>query len=332
MDRVAANLSYGLDKLDIDADIEHMASIPQYNPNPVIEFDKKGKTILANDAAHNALTAIGTDDDIKKFMPEDFKKIIKLLDSKNPDTIVSREVTIEDRVFSETVHPAKAFGTIRIYAIDITERIKAETVLAQQQEELKQSYGVIRRSLDGTVNAVAAVAEHKDPYTAGHERRVRGLSVVIGREMGLDDSTLEGLKIAATLHDVGKIYIPAEILSKPRVLNDLEFSMIKEHPKYSYEILSNIDFPWPIADIALQHHERVDGSGYPAGLKGKDILVEAKILAVADVIEAMSSHRPYRAALTIEQALDEIKKGRGKIFDSKAADAALKIFKDGYEL
>jgi HD-GYP domain-containing protein (c-di-GMP phosphodiesterase class II)/sensor domain CHASE-containing protein/putative methionine-R-sulfoxide reductase with GAF domain len=335
---ISGDISYAIDALDkvnqkkkAEKEVEHAASFPKNNPHPVCEFDRSGKVTYANDAAGNALTAIGAEADINKFKPADFKKIAKMMDTENPPLTVSREVTIKDHVFGETVHLATAFGTIRIYARDVTEEQENEAILAQQRNELERSYSIIKNSLDGTVQAIAAVAEHKDPYTAGHERRVVELSVAIGQEMGLKDSVIEGLKIAATLHDVGKIYIPAEILSKPGKLNSLEFSMIKAHPRYSYEVLSNIEFPWPIADIALQHHERIDGSGYPAGLKEKDILLEAKILAVADVVEAMASHRPYRPSLPIEEALAEIKKGRGKIFDAKVVDAALKIFKNGYK-
>lgn len=202
----------------------------------------------------------------------------------------------------------------------------------EAEQELEKSYIAIKRTLDGTVEAIAAVAEHKDPYTAGHERRVVDLSLAIGKELNMDDSALEGLRTVAMLHDVGKTFIPAEILHKPGKLSDLEFSMIKAHPGYGYEVLSSIEFPWPIADIALQHHERIDGSGYPKGLKGKDIRFEAKIIAVADVIEAMASDRPYRPALPLQEALDELKKGRGRLYDEKVADAALAVFKKGYKL
>ncbi len=202
----------------------------------------------------------------------------------------------------------------------------------ERQKELKQSYRQINKAMEDSVKAIATLAEHKDPYTVGHERQVVQIALAIAEEMKLSEDTRQGLRIAATLHDVGKIYVPAEILSKPGALTDLEFRMIKVHPRYSYEVLNEIDFPWPVADIALQHHERMDGSGYPQGLKGDDIRLEARILAVADVIEAMASHRPYRPALTVEDALAEIKKNRGRLYDPVVADAAATIFKKGFKL
>jgi sensor domain CHASE-containing protein len=336
---VSEDIGFAIDAMDKESAkraaeqaLEHAATFPMNNPNPVIEFDTNGKVAFANDAARNALVAIGVKEDLKIFLPDDYKKILQMMKTVNPPATVSREVAIGEKVFGETVHLAGQFGTIRVYATDITDKLKNEAILEQNQKELARSYDIIKRSLEGTVQAIASVAEHKDPYTAGHERRVVDLSIAIGKEMDLDEAVLEGLKIAATLHDVGKIYIPAEILSKPGKLNDLEFSMIKAHPRYSHEVLGNIDFPWPIADIALQHHERIDGSGYPNGLKGKDILIEAKILAVADVIEAMASHRPYRPALPLKEAMEEVSKGAGKIYDQKVVDATLKIFKEGYKL
>jgi HD-GYP domain-containing protein (c-di-GMP phosphodiesterase class II) len=200
----------------------------------------------------------------------------------------------------------------------------------ERQEELKNSYKQINKAMEDSVKAIATLAEHKDPYTVGHERQVALIALAIATEMGLSENARAGLRIAATLHDVGKIYVPAEILSKPGELTELEFRMIKVHPRYSYDVLKEIDFPWPIADIALQHHERMDGSGYPEGLKGESIRMEARILAVADVIEAMASHRPYRPALTIKDALAEIKKNRGKLYDPVVVDATLKIFAEGF--
>jgi HD-GYP domain-containing protein (c-di-GMP phosphodiesterase class II)/sensor domain CHASE-containing protein len=217
-----------------------------------------------------------------------------------------------------------------VSALDEQEKHAAE--IERRQAELEARNAIIRSSLDGTVNALATLAEHKDPYTVGHERQVAAIAVAIGQEYGLEGEALEGLHIAATLHDVGKMYVPTEILSKPGALSDLEFEMIKVHPEYSYDVLSRISFPWPIAEIVQEHHERLDGSGYPKGLKGNEVRVEAKILAVADVIEAMSSHRPYRPALSLEAALDEIKKNRGKLYDGQVVDAAIKVFENGFKL
>lgn len=199
-----------------------------------------------------------------------------------------------------------------------------------RRTQLIDSFNQINKTLDDTVNAIAVLAEHKDPYTVGHEKKVVNLAVAIGNHMKLDKTTIDGLRVASTLHDVGKMYIPAEILSKPGKLTDLEFSMIKVHPRYSYEVLSQIKFPWPVADIALQHHERINGSGYPEGLKDGDILLEAKILAVADVVEAMASHRPYRPALEISEAIDEITKNKGILYDKDVVEAVLAVIKNGF--
>ena len=170
--------------------------------------------------------------------------------------------------------------------------------------------------------------ETRDPYTAGHQRRVTKLACAIAEEMNLSKNQTEGVRLAGGLHDLGKIYVPAEILAKPGKLTPVEYNIIKTHPQVGYDILKSIEFPWPIAKYVLQHHERIDGTGYPEGLRGEDIFLEARILAVADVIEAMATHRPYRAALTIEAALDEITSGRGEKYDIQVVDACLRVFKN----
>jgi len=184
-----------------------------------------------------------------------------------------------------------------------------------------------RRALDGAIEAIGRVTEARDPYTAGHQRRVTELSVALAERLGLEDVRVEATRVAGLLHDIGKLSIPAEILTKPSALSTLEMSLMKTHPQSAYEILRTIDFPWPVADIVLQHHERMDGSGYPFGLRGDAILAEARILAVADIVEAMSSHRPYRAALGIGFALDEIEQGRGTLYDAEAVDVCLQLFR-----
>jgi len=178
------------------------------------------------------------------------------------------------------------------------------------------------------VQVATTLSEMRDPYTAGHERRVAEIAVAIGAELGFDAPRLEGLRVAGHLHDIGKITIPAEILSKPGKLSAIEFMLIQGHAQASYDILKNVEFLWPVAEIALQHHERMDGSGYPQGLKGEAILLEARIMAVADVVEAMSSHRPDRAGLGIEKALTEIDRGRGSAYDADVSDACLRLFRE----
>ena len=202
---------------------------------------------------------------------------------------------------------------------DITESRRAKG-------ELEQSCIKLQNTLDGAINALASVVEMRDPYTAGHQQRVAELSCAIAGEMGLSEDQVQEIHMATIVHDIGKINIPSEILSKPSRLTEMEFNMIKTHSQAGYDILKEIEFPWPIAQIVLQHHERMDGSGYPQGLKGEEILLEARVIAVADVVEAMASHRPYRPALKIEDALEEISRNKGILYDPRAVDACLKLF------
>jgi PAS domain S-box-containing protein len=204
---------------------------------------------------------------------------------------------------------------------DITDKLRAE-------ETIRDYIARLERGISGTVDAVSKMVELRDPYTAGHEQRVGDLSAAIAAEMGLDYNMQQGLRIAGGVHDIGKIVVPAEMLSKPTRLSPAEFELIKVHAQHGYEVLKGIDFPWPVAEIARQHHERIDGSGYPRGLKGEEILLEARIMAVADVVESMASHRPYRAALGIEKALDEIESNAGKLYDPQAAAACLRLFRE----
>ena len=204
---------------------------------------------------------------------------------------------------------------------DITERKLAE-------EGLRHGLVQLRSTLKAAIDSLSSAIEMRDPYTAGHQERTTRLARAIAVEMDLDKDKVEAIEIAGVIHDIGKLYVPAEILSKPTKLTDLEYAMIKMHAQAGYTILSKIDFPWPIAQIVHQHHELVNGSGYPQGLSGKDILIEARILCVADVVEAMSSHRPYRPALGISLALDEITQKRGILFDREVVDACLRLFRD----
>jgi len=196
--------------------------------------------------------------------------------------------------------------------------------------ERKLALNRLQQSLEGTVHTVASAVEMRDPYTAGHQRRVAHLAKVIAEQIGMDEERINGLSLGAEIHDIGKIHLPAEILVKPTKLTDTEYELIKEHSQIGYDILKDIDFPWPIADIAYQHHERMDGTGYPQGLKSDKICLEAKIVAVADVVEAMASHRPYRPALGMDVALEEISEKKGKFYWPDAVDACLKVFADGF--
>jgi len=197
---------------------------------------------------------------------------------------------------------------------DITERKRSEEKLARYQER-------IREAQQQTIIALARMTSTRDPYTHGHQERVSELAVAIGAEMGLDERRLEGLRFGARIHDIGKVYIPAEILNRPGRLTAPEFELIKTHAQVGYEMVRDIDFPWPIREIILQHHERLDGSGYPHGLAGDEICLEARIVSIADTVDAMTAHRPYRPALGLDAALAEIERGAGRIYDAGAAAA-----------
>ena len=205
-------------------------------------------------------------------------------------------------------------------------RIRLERDLAT--EKIRKQFLQLQENLEDTIKAIATIVEMRDPYTAGHQRRVAELACAIAKNMGLSDEQVHGIHLAGIVHDLGKIQIPAEILSKPGIISAIEFGLIKEHPRSGFDILKDVNFPWPIAQMVLQHHERLDGSGYPQGLKGDEILLEAKILSVADVVEAMASHRPYRPGLGIEPALAEISRGRDAQFDPQVVDACLTLFKE----
>jgi PAS domain S-box-containing protein len=211
-------------------------------------------------------------------------------------------------------------------AVDVSERELARIEREGYIRQLEQAAG---RTLD----VVSTMVELRDPYTAGHERRVGELAAAIAAEMGLDAAFQQGLRMCGAVHDVGKIAVPAEILSKPMRLSKAEYQMVQQHAAQGYEILKSIELPWPLAEVARQHHERMDGSGYPRGLKGEEILLEARIIAIADVVESMASHRPYRPAIGPALALAEIEAGRGRLYDPEAADACLRLFREkGYSI
>src|SRR5664280_458858 len=209
---------------------------------------------------------------------------------------------------------------------DITERKQAEKQLHDILERL-------RKSFEATIQVLISAVEMRDPYTSGHQLRVANLASAIAKEMELPDDEIEGIRMAGSIHDIRKLSVPAEILSKPTKLTNIEFSLIKEHSHSGYEMLKDVESPWPLAQIVYQHHERMDGSGYPRNLKGEEICMEARILAVADVVEAMASHRPYRPALGIDAALTEIEKNKGIFYDNDVADACLRLFREkGFQL
>jgi HD-GYP domain-containing protein (c-di-GMP phosphodiesterase class II) len=226
-------------------------------------------------------------------------------------------VNLEGLVYQRTEELLRANERLRR---EVEKRTRAQQELLQSLEQLKQVIG-------GTVMAMAITVEKRDPYTSGHQRRVAELSRAIGGEMGLSGERLEGLAIASAIHDIGKISLPAEILSKPSQLSPLERSLIQSHSQTGFDILKNVDFPWPVARIVLQHHERLDGSGYPQGLKGDAILEEARIVSVADVVETMSSHRPYRPSMGVERALEEVVAQKGVLYDPEAVEACVALIR-----
>jgi len=217
------------------------------------------------------------------------------------------------------IHGVAGRGGVVFVLRDVSDHRKAE-------EALRQSVRNLRRTLEETVTALAMTTEKRDPYTAGHQQRVARLASAMASKLGMETEQVEGVRVAGLLHDIGKIYIPAEILSKPAILTDMEMGIMKTHSEVGYDILKRVSFPWPVAQVVLQHHERMDGSGYPGGLSDGEILQDAKIIMVADVVEAMSSHRPYRAALGMQRALGEITAQRGRRYDPDAVDACLELF------
>jgi PAS domain S-box-containing protein len=283
------------------ADIEELRSTPvkkRYAPASYVEFQSRKK---------------------KRMNGEDYPSEYEINIIRKTDEIRCLQVSRKTVLWN---------GRPQFQAIyqDITERKKAEA-------NLRATLNGLHKALSGIIQVLSAVSEKRDLYTAGHQRRVANLARDIGRQMGLTADRAEGLRLAGIIHDIGKVSIPAEILSKPASLTNLEFEMIKSHSKVGHDILDDIDFSWPIATMILQHHERMNGSGYPQRLKGDDILLESRILAVSDVIEAMASHRPYRPALGIEAALIEIEKNKGILYDPAVVSACLALFREkGYAL
>jgi|GEM_PF-149360 len=260
--------------------------------------------------------------------PQDRQRLLKLVEKYGSVADFETEFYRKNKTrvwLSVSMHAVRdARGEILYYqgmAQDISEKKKMD---AERKENLQK----LRKALGATINAMAVTVETRDPYTAGHQRRVADLARAIATEMKLSSDKIDAVRMASVIHDIGKISIPSEILTKPTQLSDLEYNLIKTHPSSGHAILKDIEFPWPIARIVLEHHERIDGSGYPCGLKGDEILLESRIVAVADVVEAISSHRPYRAAQGIEAGLEEIEKNKGRLYDAQAVDACLRLFRE----
>jgi PAS domain S-box-containing protein/putative nucleotidyltransferase with HDIG domain len=308
---------------------EWLSTILKSIGDGVIAADNKGRVTFMNSLAEK-LTGWKQTEALKKPLREVFQIQGETEDWMNDNphpvheniliTKNSAKLSIEETVSPIRSGKKETIGNVLIFR-DITQRKLSEV-------ELKLSWERLQKALAGTVQAMAMTIERRDPYTAGHQRRVSKLSSAIAAEMSLPPEKIEGIRMAGDIHDIGKIYVPAEILSKPGQLTEIENSIIRTHSQVGYDILNSIEFPWPIAQIIYQHHERINGSGYPNKLKGDEILLEARIISVADVVEAMSSHRPYRPSYGIDKALNEIIKNRGLLYDAGIVDVCVRLFKE----
>lgn len=260
--------------------------------------------------------------------------LARYIGTEYEDTAVIMVTAVEDPEVANTVLEAGTYGYIikpfsqNMILINVENALRRQNLeianrIYQQnlEQKVEDRTAKLKKALDGVIQAMGRSIEFRDPYTAGHQRRVANLAVAIAKEMDIPKDQIESIHLAGKIHDLGKISVPAEILSKPGKLNDNEFSIIRTHPQVGYDIISGIEFSSPIAQIILQHHEKIDGSGYPQGLSGDNILLEARILTVADIVEAMASHRPYRPGLGIEKALGEILENKGVLYDSNVANA-----------
>jgi PAS domain S-box-containing protein/putative nucleotidyltransferase with HDIG domain len=312
----------------------------EYAPDGVYTNDIRGNFIYGNRKSEEILgyrreELIGKNFSELNILPEQsLNKAIQLLQENikgnptGPDEIelIRKDGRIIPVEINTSVVQRSGEGIVLAFVRDVTERRKAE-------EELKQTLESLRKSVGATIQVMVSAVEMRDPYTAGHQIRTADLARAIATEMGLPKDKTDGIRMAGSIHDIGKLSIPAEILSKPTKLTNIEFNLIKEHSHSGYEMLKNVESPWPLAQIVYQHHERMDGSGYPRNLKGDEILMEARIMAVADVVEAMASHRPYRPGLGIDAALAEIERNKGTHYDNTVVDACLKLFRErGYQL
>ncbi len=318
---------------------EHFRSIVQTTSNGIISIDTNDNVSTWNNGAahifgYTAEEMIGQP--LTRIIPERFRQAHKKGLKGAVDTGVSKTLgkTIEISALRKDgseffIELSVARWSART-GIFFTGIIRDITRRRQNAFELEKTLEKLRKLTDAVTQAMAAAVEAKDPYTAGHQRRVADLSRAIADEMRLSPQQTEGVRVAATIHDIGKLTVPTEILSKPGKLKPHELSLIKEHSQIGYDILRGIEFPYPVAQIILQHHERLNGSGYPNGLMGDEIYIEARIICVADVVEAMANHRPYRPALGIQAALDEITRGRNSLYDSNVVDACVRVFGKGF--
>jgi PAS domain S-box-containing protein/putative nucleotidyltransferase with HDIG domain len=298
-------------------------------PDSIMVHDLDGNCIYANEAAYTSrgfnkeeILKVNSQDLIAPEVKRSFVRQTDKVEKDGGGIFDSIHVRKDNSRFPVGIHCRiiKSNGRKLILSIvsDITERRKTEAELQLSAEKLK-------KAMNGTIETIAMTGEKRDPYTAGHQHRVAKLACAIAKEMGLSDTQIEGIRVAGILHDIGKIAIPSEILSKPGKLKDTELNLIKDHALEGYEVLRKIEFPWPVAEIVFQHHERMDGSGYPRGLTQPDIMIESAIMAVSDVVESMASHRPYRPAFPLERALLEIVQNRDTLYHAEVVNACVKL-------
>jgi putative nucleotidyltransferase with HDIG domain len=292
-----------------------LSRLPEQSPNVVLRLDSAGGVLYANPAAGHFLAACGEG----AGPPVSWSELAR--EACEFGMVRSEEMEVGQAFYDVTLAPVPEEGYVNVYAVDITRRRLAE-------EAAREASRKLLRGMEQTIAMLARAVEKRDPSTYGHQQRVADIAGAIAGEMGLDADRIAGLRLGAIIHDIGKLHTPAELLAKPGKLMALELELIRQHPLAGYDIVKDVEFPWPVAQMVLQHHERMDGSGYPHGLKGEEILLEARILAVADVVDGMSTHRPYRPALGLEAALQEIERMRGRWLDAQAVDACLRLFRE----
>jgi putative two-component system response regulator len=302
---------------------------------------KEARTYLENQAFDLILCDIKMPEesgiDLVQYILSDYPDtaVIMLTGSDDPELVkTAREIGTYGYIIKPfkpnelMINMANALHRRELEIANRAYRKNLEQIVQKRTAELQETLDKLRKAMMAIIHAMTRTVEVRDPYTAGHQKRVANLARYIATELGLSEDQIDGIRLAGILHDLGKISVPVELLTKPSGLTEIEYKMIQTHPQVAFDILSEIDFPWPIAQIVYQHHERIDGSGYPLGLAGDDILIEAKIIAVADTVEAMSSHRPYRPSLGIEEALKEISEQRNVIYDPHIVDACMTLFRD----
>ncbi|MEN6543811.1 CHASE domain-containing protein [Parvibaculum sp.] len=345
LEEMAGSLSFALDKFDAEAEAKSYQETlieAEHRFNALVEQSiagsyifQDGKIVYANPRFADILGYDSAEELIGRSPAEFVHPKDRQASAARVHQMDSGEIIRSEAVFTAIRKDGTTVEVASNNAVSTYKSRPAIIGLLQDTSDRKVAEEQIRRyaqqlehTFIQTVQLTTKLNEMRDPYTVGHERRVAEISVAIGREMGLDDNTLEGLRVGGYLHDVGKIVVPSEILTKPGKLTANEMALIKEHAQAGYDILKEVDFPWPVAQIALQHHERIDGSGYPNGLSGNQTILEARITAIADVVDAMSTHRPYRASMGLEKALEEIEAGAGQRYDSLAAAACLRLFRE----